>query len=127
MENRLKAGKELKEHREGLVKKQKGICGVSGIKMTAPVLDHCHESGLCRMALQREINAFEGKVFNAWKRYVRHLGVPFDEVLAGLVKYHQSDFTDQPLHPTHRTDDEKRLLRNKRARRSRKKAKKRAK
>lgn len=126
-QRRLKAGKELKDHREMLVEKQGNICQISRLDMTAPVLDHDHESGLCRMALQREINSFEGKVVNAYKRYVRHLGVDLETVLLGIVDYHRQDFSDQPLHPSHKTEDEKRLLRNKRARRKRKQAKKTAK
>ena len=122
--NRLKAGKELKEYREHEVQKYQGIDPILDIKISAPCLDHDHNSGHIRMVLQREVNAFEGKVYNAYRRYIAHLGsgLSLPEVLRRLAAYHERDYSLNPLHPTHKTDDEKRLLRNKRARLKRKKA-----
>ena len=120
---RLRAGKELKEYRERELRNQGGVDPITGLRIDAPCLDHDHEAGCVRSVLQRESNAFEGKVYNAWRRYIRHLGVPFERALLGLVSYHERDYSLNPLHPKHRTEDEKRLLRNKRARLKSKKAK----
>jgi hypothetical protein len=116
--NRLTA-KTLQGHRAKLLEEQGGMDPIAAIPITAPALDHDHSTGHCRAVLQREINAFEGKVFNAYRRYVRHLGVSLDAVLLGLVVYHSRDWSQEPMHPTFRTDDEKRIRRNKKAKKRR--------
>ena len=108
--------KHLAEYRERQLEKQMGFDPITGTKITAPTLDHDHESGHCRKVLQREVNSAEGKMYNAWKRYIRHLGIPFTAFLMGLVRYHQTDFTANPIHPEHKTSEEKRIRRNKKAR-----------
>ena len=120
--NRLKP-KDLAAYREAKLKEQNGMDPIILKPITVPCLDHDHQRGFCRMVLQREVNAFEGKVTNAYKRYIRHLGVSLSTVLAGLMWYDQKDFSQNPLHPKHRTQDEKRERRNKRARLKRKKGK----
>jgi len=124
MDNRI-APKDLAPLRLSLFKKQKGVDPITGTPITAPCLDHDHESGVCRMVLQREVNSAEGKVYNAYKRYIRHLGVDFGTFLKGMLRYHRKDFSGNPIHPTHRTEDEKRERRNRRARVARKKQKQR--
>ncbi len=115
--------KELPAYRKAQLEKQGGIDPVTGLKIANPCLDHSHETGRCRMVLERETNAFEGKLVNAWKRYMRYRGVSLETALSGLIRYYSTDFSCNPLHPSHRDAEEKRELRNKRARRKRKQKK----
>ena len=89
---------DTKEIRKELLKKQGGIDPITGLTITSPVVDHCHFSGHIRAVLQREVNSFEGKVVNAYNRYIKHLGVPFDVVLNGIIDYHNMDYTGNPIH-----------------------------
>lgn len=120
---RLKT-KDLAAWRQWRLEYQGGIDPIAGIKITVPCADHHHETGRLRQVLQREVNAFEGKVFNAWRRYLRHLGVPLTNAISGLLAYYDVDYSKNPLHPSHRSAEEKKTLRNKRAKRRRKLKKK---
>jgi hypothetical protein len=86
------------------------------------VLDHDHSTGAVRATLHRGCNALLGKVENNHKRY----GIPnlaaFANGIAAYLQAHETNRTGL-LHPTHKTDDEKRLRRNKIARASRARAK----
>lgn len=114
---------DLQNFRAEQLSRQNGLDPVILKPITAPCVDHSHERGFIRMVLQREVNAAEGRVWNTYRRYIRHLGVTFTEFLQGLLWYHQQDFSANPLHPTFRDAEEKRVLRNKRARLKRKKEK----
>lgn len=86
---RLKNSAEAAKYRNELLKKQKNIDPIVGIKITKPVLDHYH-GGVqhCREVLQNEVNAFEGKVVNSYKRMLNHLtDMPIHEVLRRLADY----------------------------------------
>ena len=89
MKRRLKNPKEAAEYRKELLAKQKGIDPVIGIEINNPVLDHYHEdSQHCRQVLQNEVNAFEGKVVNSYKRMLSHLtDKSVYEVLRSLADY----------------------------------------
>lgn len=89
MKKRLKNPKEAAVYRNELLKKQNGIDPIIGIKITKPVLDHYHsENQHCRQVLQNEVNAFEGKVVNSYKRMLGHLtDKPIYEVLRSLADY----------------------------------------
>lgn len=64
------------------------------------VLDHCHLSQNVRAALNRNSNAFEGKVFNAYVRCLRWLtDKPLPEILRNLADYLEQDYSDNPYHP----------------------------
>ena len=118
---RLKA-KEIKAFRELLLAKQDGRCKICRILIhDGGCLDHCHVTGHIRSVLCRNCNGIEGKIFNLVRRAKRHM----TEIqwIETLVRY-WSETIENPsgvFHPTHKTDDEKRLLRNKRARAKRKK------
>lgn len=87
------------------------------------VADHDHATGLMRDVLHRSCNAALGKVENALKRTgVRHQAA----FLAGAWPYlqkHEAGPSSQvfaPIyHPSHKTPEEKRALRNLRARKKR--------
>lgn len=106
--------KEIKLYREAALKKQKGIDPISGLPITDPVLDHDHKTGHVRQVLQREVNAFEGKVINAFNRYFKHLGVSKEDAVIQLVEYWGQDYSENPIHPKHLTDKDKLLRKYKR-------------
>lgn len=119
---------EIKAYREELLEKQGGMCALCGEQLFRDdaVLDHHHKMGWVRGVLHRGCNALLGKIENNHKR----MGVPsLDSFLGGCADYIRDGLLPickdgQPVyHPSHRTPDEKRLLRNKRARRKRKAAK----
>lgn len=97
--------------------------GQLGIKAPLdPVLDHDHATGAVRGVLHRGCNSLLGKVENNAGRYgVRNVRA-FCSGLAGYLLKHMVNVTGY-IHPTYRTEDEKRLLRNKRARITRAKRK----
>jgi hypothetical protein len=98
---------EIPEVRNLLLEYQDGIDPITKLKITDPVLDHQHDGGFVRATLQREVNAFEGKVFNAYKRYIKHLDVSLEETLIGLMEYWQMDYSENPIHPAHKTETDK--------------------
>ena len=110
--------------RNKLITKQKKICPLCDKKKTSWALDHNHDTGYIRDALCTNCNGMEGKIFNLAVRCVGKTGVL--EFLKRLVAYHERHLTPQHggyFHPTHKTEQEKRLARNKRARQRRAKLK----
>lgn len=106
--------------REALRAAQAGHCAICQQKLSAEeaVLDHDHATGAVRGTLHRGCNALLGKVENNYRRYgVRNLAA----FLAGVAQYLQRHETNQTglLHPSHKTDEEKRLARNAAARKRR--------
>lgn len=82
------------------------------------VLDHDHRTGAVRAAIHRGCNSLLGKLENNAARYgVRDIGV-FANGVAQYLRAHMTNVTGL-LHPTHKSEDEKRELRNKRARATR--------
>lgn len=112
---------EVEKARLLLLKKQGSLCPLCQGKMGGagkqPVLDHDHCTGFVRDVLCRNCNGIEGKVFNLARR-ARNAGTEV-QWLERLMAYWHKHATPQHggvLHPTHKTEAEKRLLRNKRAR-----------
>ena len=105
-----------------LVRKQKNRCGVCGKPFTArdkPVLDHCHDTGFIRGALHNSCNGAEGRVKT--KAKLGHKGVSAADYIIGLGKYlaeHKTP-TYKLIHPTHKSEEQKRLERNAKARKLR--------
>lgn len=87
-----------------------------------PVLDHDHATGAVRGVLHRGCNSLLGKVENNAGRYGVREVAAFCMGLAPYLTKHMVNITGY-VHPTHKTPDEKRLLRNKRARITRAKRK----
>ncbi|QDP66073.1 MAG: putative recombination endonuclease VII [Prokaryotic dsDNA virus sp.] len=121
MARRLKVS-ELASVRKQLVTKQKNRCTICSKPFTAKddaVVDHCHDTGFIRGAVHRSCNQAEGRVKT--KARLGHRGVGAYEYIIGLGKYLESHSKPhlQLLHPTHRTEDEKRIERNKKARKLR--------
>ncbi|QDP58711.1 MAG: putative recombination endonuclease VII [Prokaryotic dsDNA virus sp.] len=121
MARRLKVS-ELASVRKQLVTKQKNRCTICSKPFTAKddaVVDHCHDTGFIRGAVHRSCNQAEGRVKT--KGRLGHRGVGAYDYLIGLGKYLESHSKPhfQLLHPTHKTEDEKRIERNKKARKLR--------
>lgn len=121
--------REVKEWREKLVEDQFYLCPLCGLRLNKEdaVLDHCHKTGLVRGALHSGCNAMLGKLENAHIR----MGKMFsDEQFMSMAPsswyYVTADYHEMPLHPTWRTQEEKRLSRNERARLKRAASKKKA-
>ena len=127
MQKRLTASK-IAQTREALLKKQERRCplcnGVMGGKGKQPVLDHDHGNGYIRDVICRNCNGMEGKVFNLARRAKNKLTEKqwLERLLAYYVR-HETPQHGGYLHPTHKTEAEKRLARNKKARERRAKLK----
>lgn len=78
------------------------------------VLDHDHDTGECRAVLHRGCNAILGKLENARNINGLQDQEAWENWLANVAKYIQ-EAKMGVAHPTHKTEEEKRLLRNKRA------------
>lgn len=104
---RLKNPKEAAAFRDKLLIEQGGMDPIINKTITDPCLDHQHFGDQqCRKVLQREINSFEGKVANAFSRYVKHLtDDPLPVVLRRLADYLEQDFNQNPIHHTALTID----------------------
>lgn len=95
-------------------------CPLCGVKFTAsnqPVLDHDHKTGFIRDCLCRNCNGMEGKIENRVVRAAR--GASKIVWLRNLLNYwvrHEEPRWGGVLHPTHQTENEKRLKRNRLAR-----------
>lgn len=105
-----------------LVVKQGRKCAICGKPFSArdgAVLDHDHDTGYIRGAIHRSCNGAEGKIKT--KARLGHKGVPPYEYLIGLGEYLKTHKTPRYpyIHPSHMTEDQKRLLRNKKAREAR--------
>lgn len=108
--------------RDKLAKEQGGACRLCGIDLSGvvPCLDHDHITGKIRGVLCGNCNGIEGKIFNLVRRAKRDAtAIQF----IGQIRNYWISHLDNPRpeeHPLHRTADEKRERRNKKARLRRK-------
>ena len=112
---------EVKIVRDTLTKKQKGKCPLcsGSLAKKGAVLDHCHDKGTIRSSLCRNCNGMEGKVKTAAIRSATKEGmIEWLINLAQYWKYHDEN-PSTLVYPSHKSEDEKRLARNKKARVSR--------
>lgn len=110
--------------RATLLTQQGGRCALCQLPCPPrlAVLDHDHSTGAVRGVLHRGCNSLLGKLENNAARYgVASIGT-FANGVSGYLRTHMVNVTGK-LHPTYKTEDEKRLLRNKRARVARAKKK----
>ncbi|AAP58703.1 35L [Xanthomonas phage Xp10] len=122
-EPRRISAKEIAVVRQAISELQGGRCaicqGLLGDK--APLdacLDHNHSTGAIRGVLHRGCNSVLGLVENNAKRYgVFARLIQFCAGLAGYLRIHEDNVTNL-LHPSHKTAEEKRILRNTRARKA---------
>jgi len=110
------------------LKEQGGLCPLCGkpIDHTVKgegVVDHDHDTGEIRGILHRSCNAAEGKIANAAGRWGAG-SMSYAAITPFLQR--MVDYLQQPgkgfMYPSHKSDEEKRLDRNKKAREARAKA-----
>lgn len=100
----LYTSSEVKKERKRLFDKQNGIDPILNkkIEFKDSVCDHDHDTQYCRAALHRQTNAFEGLVFNAYRRclqWVSDESLPY--ILRNLANYLEQDYSDNAIHPGH--------------------------
>ena len=117
---------QLTAYREETWKAQGKKCLLTGkpIALDEAVVDHCHTTGVIRGVLSRGANTMLGKIENHRRIAKLTDDVDFARFLQNLIKYIHSGRAaaldpNALLYPTHRTADEKRTLKNKRARAAR--------
>ena len=119
---RLKAS-EIVDVRDRLLKAQGYKCPLCEGSMKAghkrPALDHDHRTGYIRDVLCINCNGMEGKVFNLARRCGAGKESEWVAKWLEYQKRHSESQHEGLLHPTHKTEDEKRLARNAKARKRR--------
>lgn len=116
---------QLRPMAQRMLAEQGGVCPLCGkpvdmsIKGEA-VVDHDHTTGLIRGTLHRSCNAAEGKVANAAGRWGAK-SMEYTAILPWLRNL--LAYLDRPttnfIYPSHQTDEEKRVAKNAKERRSR--------
>ncbi len=97
---------------------QGGKCSLCGLDLDASeaVADHCHKVGAFRGVLHRGCNAWLGKIENSVRINKMHDKLAF--LLSHRVLEYMQSHLDV-LHPSWRTPEEKRLRRNRKAKKQR--------
>lgn len=100
-----------------LANKQGGKCALCLRRPSVPCLDHCHSDGVVRGVLCRGCNALLGKIENNAARNGLGKDTDLNTYLMRIPEYlaYGRRGGTGILHPTHKTEDEKRLARNKAA------------
>lgn len=116
---------EVAMHREMLIEQQHGKCALCHQPFEADaVLDHDHKTGIVRGVLHRGCNAMLGHIENNRARNYLTDDRRLYGMLSAAPRYivmgkGKALDPSAVLYPTHKNDEEKRLLRNKRARKAR--------
>ena len=107
---RLKA-KDVPQLREQMLRLQNHVCPICQtiIEQGDAVLDHDHETGHIRAALHRQCNQIEGRVQSWCARSGK--GVPFVQIIEGILNHITKDYSLNPLHPSHMTAQEREIKR----------------
>lgn len=120
MENSMKRlkPKEVAGWRAAQIVEQFGRCALCRCYLDPlhAVADHCHKTGKMRGSLHRGCNAWLGKTENCIK--INGLEDKIEFLVSPTVLSYMKSTLDV-YHPTYRTDEEKRLRRNKKARKRR--------
>ncbi len=105
--------KEVKEYRDAQLIAQGHCCALCGEPIIDdPVFDHCHSRGHMRGVLHRGCNAIEGVITNNMRRN-RIDEQRLQAIFENFIEYRKNNLGI--LHPSHRTPEEKALLKKKRA------------
>lgn len=110
--------KSLAAWREGRIKVNGGKCALCLAPIKSPCADHDHDTGQMRDAICRSCNSGLGQIERAQSRF----GIPnLAAFLHGAARYLQLHATPQHgvEYPTHRTEEERRVMRNAKARKTR--------
>ncbi|EHR0229279.1 TPA: hypothetical protein NJ265_003544 [Vibrio parahaemolyticus] len=100
---------ERNEFRHELVRKQNHKCKLCQTEVTGEDshLDHDHLTGYCRSALCPRCNRVLG-VIETWSRII-NMSLP--KWLTQIVKYLSTDYSDNPIYPSHPNDMTKKFKR----------------
>jgi len=100
--------KDIPKLREKLIAAQKNICPLCKTELLKAdaVLDHDHTTGHIRFALHRSCNRAEGLIKRA-ARFSRSKDAQF--FVKQVAHLWDESFTHNPLHPSFKTNDDKRL------------------
>jgi len=119
----------MRAHAARVLKEQGGVCPLClkdiDLRIKGEgVLDHDHDTGQIRGVLHRSCNAAEGKISNAAARWGAKSAayadiIPYLESVVEYLRKPASNF----IYPMHKTADEKKDDRNKKAREARAAAK----
>lgn len=107
---------QIKPKRLQMAKEQGNVSPITGLPLTDPVLDHDHGTGDIRAVLNRWENSVLGRLEN----WASRLGGGVDRIVflrgvADYLEFHEK-YPSGVKHNTYKTEDEKRLARNKKAR-----------
>ncbi len=104
-----------------LEKWQDGKCPLCKRRITLAqaCMDHNHSTGHVRGILCRNCNGIEGKIKNLVVR--GRAGLTMDQYLQSIIDYwvHHEQRPTGIFHPLHKTDEERRVARNTKARKKR--------
>jgi hypothetical protein len=92
---------DVSKERQRLYLQQKGVDPILQEKLllSDSVCDHDHITQHCRAALHRQSNAFEGLVFNAYRRCLQWVtDKPLPDLLRNLADYLEQDYTGNAIH-----------------------------
>ncbi len=112
---------EIKEAKAVLLEDQDNICPIcdsdlSEMESKYVHVDHSHINGQIRAALCSTCNQIEGQIWNRANRAKRDMTVvEWLHQLIDYIDYHEEN-PSGIYHPSHKTEDEKRLARNKKSR-----------
>lgn len=113
--------KDIPAMRSRIAEEQGNCCALCGISLNGVVscLDHNHKTGLIRSVLCLNCNGIEGKIFNLARRAKRQSDEP--TFVNKVLKYWEywNENPSSVLHPNHRTVEEKRIAKNKKAKKRR--------
>lgn len=98
--------KEIACVRLRMLKEQKYKCPLCGnrIRKNDAALDHDHDTGRVRAVLHRNCNSIEGRI----KHWARRSGVNHADFVNAVTRYWAVDYSHNPVHCSHRTDNQKR-------------------
>jgi hypothetical protein len=104
---------QIKGTREHMLASNKGICPICkrDIAPQDAALDHDHKTGYIRDTLHRDCNSLLGKIENFIARYsirLRNKEV-LQDYLSNVATYIHADYTENPLHPSHKTAEDKQI------------------
>lgn len=101
LEGHLFTSSDVAKYRDTLIKEQEGIDPILQEPFKEQVvLDHSHSSQKVRAALNRNTNAFEGLVANAYLRCLSWLTEKdLPTILRNLADYLEQDYSRHPYHP----------------------------
>jgi len=92
----------IAEERKRLLEEQNNICPLCNtyIREDEAVVDHSHIDKHIRAALHSVCNSYEGIVLHKFRRSGAHKKTDIITYLLNLIKFWQTDFSENYLHPS---------------------------